>query len=48
VYEILISSNLTSWTSVSTNTSTNGVFQFIDPIVPGTQQRFYRTLRVGP
>jgi uncharacterized repeat protein (TIGR01451 family) len=45
VYVVQASTNLTSWVSLSTNTSATGTFTFIDPTTPAPQQRFYRTLR---
>jgi uncharacterized repeat protein (TIGR01451 family) len=48
VYEVLVSTNLTSWLSVSTNTTINGVFTFTDTNSPNFQHRFYRTVRVVP
>lgn len=37
-----VSSNLTNWTSLSTNALTNGAFYFSDPGWVGEPQRFYR------
>lgn len=45
VYVVQASTNLTSWVSLSTNTSPTGTFTFIDTTTPAPQQRFYRTLR---
>jgi hypothetical protein len=44
-YVIQASTNLTSWVSLSTNTSATGTFTFIDTTTPAHQLRFYRTLR---
>jgi uncharacterized repeat protein (TIGR01451 family) len=44
VYVIQASTNLTSWVSLSTTSSTTGTFTFIDTTTPAPQQRFYRTL----
>jgi uncharacterized repeat protein (TIGR01451 family) len=48
VYEVLISTNLTSWLPVSTNTTVNGVFTFTDTNSPNFHYRFYRTVRQVP
>lgn len=39
---IQVSSNLTAWTAVQTNTLTNGVWTFVDPDATNSNQRFYR------
>jgi uncharacterized repeat protein (TIGR01451 family) len=44
-YVVQASTNLTSWVSLSTNTSATGTFTFIDTATPAPQLRFYRTLR---
>jgi hypothetical protein len=44
-YEVQGSTNLTSWVSLSTNSSATGTFTFIDTSTPAPQRRFYRTLR---
>jgi uncharacterized repeat protein (TIGR01451 family) len=48
VYRVQGSSNLTSWVSLSTNSSTTGTFNFIDTTTPAPHQRFYRTQRLTP
>jgi uncharacterized repeat protein (TIGR01451 family) len=44
-YVVQASTNLTSWVSLSTNTSATGTFTFIDTTTPAPQQRYYRTFR---
>jgi uncharacterized repeat protein (TIGR01451 family) len=48
-YVIQASTNITSWSSISTNTAAgNGVLQFTDTNAPGLNQRFYRAVVVAP
>jgi len=46
-YVLEISSNLTAWTPVWTNTPTNGVLQFIDTNAAAIPAQFYR-VKAGP
>jgi uncharacterized repeat protein (TIGR01451 family) len=47
VYAIQVSTNLTSWVSVSTNTaSTGGTIKYTDTSSPNFVRRFYRTLQL--
>ncbi len=41
-YAIEVSTNLTQWSAIATNTATGGAFDFTDPASPGTPYRFYR------
>jgi hypothetical protein len=45
VYVVQASTDLTSWVSLSTNSSATGTFTFTDTTTPAPQQRFYRTVR---
>ena len=46
-YAVLVSTNLTSWTSLCTNsTSTNGFFKYTDTTSSATTRRYYRTARI--
>jgi uncharacterized repeat protein (TIGR01451 family) len=48
-YIIQASTNITSWSPISTNTAAgNGVLQFTDTNAPGLNQRFYRAVVVAP
>jgi uncharacterized repeat protein (TIGR01451 family) len=48
-YIIQASTNLTTWTSISTNSPTSsGVIKFSDPTTPPLKARYYRTVRVLP
>lgn len=48
-YVIQGSTNLTTWTPLSTNTAAvNGTIKFTDSNAPGFNQRFYRAVRVIP
>jgi uncharacterized repeat protein (TIGR01451 family) len=49
VYAIEVSTNLTSWVPVSTNTaSAGGVIKYTDTASPGFTDRFYRTRCLTP
>jgi hypothetical protein len=43
-YVVQTSSNLVTWTSVSTNTLPGGVLNFTNPIAPGSARQFWRAL----
>ena len=43
-YAVQSSSNLLSWTPVSTNHPANGFFNFADTLPPGSPRRYYRSL----
>jgi len=43
-YAVQSSSNLLSWTPVSTNYPANGFFNFDDTLPPGSPRRYYRSL----
>ncbi len=48
-YVVLGSTNLTSWTPLSTNVaSPGGVIKYIDTNSPSIKERYYRTMRVLP
>jgi hypothetical protein len=42
-YAVQVSSNLTDWVSVSTNSPSNGVFNFLDVTTSNNPTRFYRS-----
>jgi hypothetical protein len=42
-YAVQVSSNLTDWASVSTNSPSNGVFNFLDLSTSNSPSRFYRS-----
>ena len=44
-YVLQVSTNLTQWTSLSTNTPTTSPFTLTDPTAPGAPTRFYRVLQ---
>jgi hypothetical protein len=49
VYAIQVSTNLTSWASLTTNTvSASGTIRYTDANSPNFNQRFYRSLRLSP
>jgi len=43
-YVLQVSTNLTQWTSLSTNTPATSNFILTDPAAPGASARFYRVL----
>ena len=43
-YVLQVSTNLTQWTSISTNTPATSPFVLSDPGAPGASARFYRVL----
>ena len=45
-YAVQISPDLLNWTSVSTNSPTNGVFNAALPALENTASQFYRTVLV--
>jgi uncharacterized repeat protein (TIGR01451 family) len=47
-YILQASTDLSSWTSVSTNTATGGTFKYVDPNSQTISHRFYRAVRQLP
>jgi hypothetical protein len=41
------STNLVDWSNIATNTVTNGVFEVLDTVNPGTRRAFYRAVVQG-
>jgi hypothetical protein len=44
-YVLEVSTNLQTWSALSTNTATNTNFTLTDPSTPSTTSRFYRVLQ---
>ena len=44
-YVLQVSSNLTQWSSIATNTPATSPFKLSDPTAPGGSARFYRVLQ---
>ncbi len=44
VYAVQVSTDLVTWTSVSTNLPTNGVLEYAETPAPGTPRRYYRSV----